>query len=261
MIVDAFMYRDEPDCLDIRLHELSRFVELTVVVEGDHTFQGNPKPLLFDFDRWADIYPIEHVVVTDWPDSTDPWAWEAHQREAVLQGLDGVPDDALVLWGDADEIPNPDVIPEAERLIRDVCPQVSLEQQLAFYHVNNVASEAWYGTQALSAGRLRANGGERSRRDRTANAIVRNGGWHWSNLGDPAWIVEKIEAFSHSEVNLPEYKDPVFLEACIRAGSEMTGRSDLNFTRLDPDDMDLPAYLLENRDRFSHLFADVKALA
>lgn len=259
MIVDCFLYRDEPECLEIRLHELSPYVELFVLVESDTTFQGNPKPLLYDPARYEG-FPIRHVVVDDMSDTDDPWERETHQRNAILRGLDGVPDDAVALIGDVDEIPRQESLPKPVQLIRESVHQISLEQVLCFYKFDLwCTSLPWYGTQVLTVGRMRQNSPQDARVNRSGNLIKSKAGWHFTNLGDPDWIIDKIEAFSHSEVNLPKYKDPVLLQRCIDEGREMTGRTDLTF-EVD-ESGDLPEWLLENRDRFAHLFAKAKVKA
>jgi beta-1,4-mannosyl-glycoprotein beta-1,4-N-acetylglucosaminyltransferase len=45
MIYDCFMFCDELDLLEIRLHELADLVDKFVVVEGDLTLSGKPKPV------------------------------------------------------------------------------------------------------------------------------------------------------------------------------------------------------------------------
>ena len=54
------------------------------------TFSGKPKPLYFaeNTDRFSPwTRRITHVVADDMPSGPDPWAREAHQRDAVIRGL------------------------------------------------------------------------------------------------------------------------------------------------------------------------------
>ena len=48
MIYDCFSYWDEDLLLDLRLNTLDKFVDYFVIVEGNKTWQNNPKNLQFD---------------------------------------------------------------------------------------------------------------------------------------------------------------------------------------------------------------------
>ena len=48
MIYDCFSYWDEDLLLDLRLNILDKIVDRFVIVEGDKTWQNNPKKLKFD---------------------------------------------------------------------------------------------------------------------------------------------------------------------------------------------------------------------
>jgi hypothetical protein len=253
MIFDAFIFRDEFDCLEIRLHELSSVVDHFVLVEGDLTFQGNPKALEFEkrkeeFTDW----PIVHVAVTDWPITDDPWVREAHQRNAILHGIFEAADEDMVLISDADEIPRPSAVKAAEKRLKQGSFQVGFEQALYFYQVNNRCEMPWHGTQAMTAAGCRMRNPEGARSARSITDEVKNAGWHFCNLGDVDWLIDKIESFSHTEVNEPHIKDREHLEKCIEQGLVIDGRTDMEF---ELDDEGLPAYLLENPERLSRLFA------
>ena len=45
MIYDCFSYWDEDLLLDLRLNILNKFVDYFVIVEGNKTWQNNPKKL------------------------------------------------------------------------------------------------------------------------------------------------------------------------------------------------------------------------
>ena len=46
-IYDCFSYMDEDLLLDLRLNILNQYVDYFVIVEGDKTWQNNPKKLKF----------------------------------------------------------------------------------------------------------------------------------------------------------------------------------------------------------------------
>ena len=67
VIYDCFTFFNELDLLDIRLHELASTVDVFVLAEAPLTFQGQPKPLVFQEHRnryRTYLDKIRHVVVT-----------------------------------------------------------------------------------------------------------------------------------------------------------------------------------------------------
>lgn len=254
MIFDCFMFSNEWDCLEIRLHELSGVVDRFVLVEGDLTFQGNPKPLEFEqrMDEFSD-WPIIHVAVTDqgkWPDS-GPWEREAHQRNSMIRGFTEAAEEDMVMVSDADEIPRPSAVKEAEQRLEQGSFQVGFEQTLYFYQVNNRCQMPWHGTQAMTAAGCRMRNPEGARSARSITDEVEDAGWHFCNLGDVDWLIGKIESFSHTEVNEPQFKNREHLVNCIENSLVIDGRTDMEF---EVDEEGLPDYLLENRERLGRLF-------
>ena len=52
MIYDCFSYLDEDLLLDLRLNIMDKFVDFFVIVEGNKTWQNNPKKLQFNIDKF-----------------------------------------------------------------------------------------------------------------------------------------------------------------------------------------------------------------
>jgi beta-1,4-mannosyl-glycoprotein beta-1,4-N-acetylglucosaminyltransferase len=260
VIYDCVLFRNEFELLEIRLHELAPYVDRFVLVEGPITFQGNPKPLYFDESDRFQEFPITHIIASS-ERKDDPWANEEHQRNAILYGLKEAGPDDIVLFGDVDEIPRGDKIPEAVERIEPGTDRLSFSQELCFYHLNaRSTTDKWLGTQAMRRSYLQSPGMVRAERNSDHN-VIPGGGIHACNMGDVDWLISKMESFSHTEVNTPEYKDPDFLAKCIREHREVTGRDDLEFEVLDPEKIWLPEYVRENRKRFAHLFAEVEVKA
>ena len=47
-VFDLFLFNDEVELLEIRLHELRGAVDAFILVEGNATFSGQPKPKVFE---------------------------------------------------------------------------------------------------------------------------------------------------------------------------------------------------------------------
>ena len=54
-IYDCFSYWDEDLLLDLRLNILNEYVDYFVIVEGNKTWQNNPKKLRFNIDKFPNF--------------------------------------------------------------------------------------------------------------------------------------------------------------------------------------------------------------
>ena len=52
MLFDCFSYWDEDTLLELRLNILNDLVDFFVIVEGNKTWQNNPKNLKFNIDKF-----------------------------------------------------------------------------------------------------------------------------------------------------------------------------------------------------------------
>lgn len=198
MIVDCFTFADELDMLEARLTELEDRVDRFVLVEAPLTFQGNPKPLHYAdhaarFARW----PITHVVA-DLADG-DAWAREGSQREAMMLGLDGVPDDALIVVSDVDEI---------WRATTDLSlydgPILVLELANYIYNMGLRHPDEWCGpvvtVKSTLAGTSEPFQTLRGCRNHPRPPRVQNAGWHLTWFGGLQACQQKLRSFSHTEL-------------------------------------------------------------
>ena len=108
MIYDCFSYWDEDLLLDLRLNILDNYVDYFVIVEGNKTWQNNPKKLRFEIDKFKKFKDkIIYVPVRDLPDGADPYLRENHQRNSIIKGLKNSKENDLIIISDLDEIPDP----------------------------------------------------------------------------------------------------------------------------------------------------------
>ncbi len=119
MIYDCFSYWDEDLLLELRLNILDKIVDHFVIVEGDKTWQNNPKELKFDIKKFQKFRnKIIYIPVTDLPDGEDPYLRENHQRNSISRGIKNAKDDDIILISDLDEIPNPNSIKNFKHKMR-----------------------------------------------------------------------------------------------------------------------------------------------
>ena len=262
MIYDCFSYWDEDLLLDLRLKILNKFVDYFVIVEGNKTWQNNPKELRFDLNKFKEFKDkIIYVPVTDLPDGDDPYLRENFQRNSILKGLnDARPDDTIII-SDLDEIPNPKKISIFKSNMK-----YAVFKQMHFYYKLNLRSRNnpfWYGSRICNYKNLKSPQWLRNlkfkkrpfwRIDKARlNNIIEDGGWHFCNLKSPEKLLYKYKNLceTNDPVNFKEKIDEKYLnldeiKKKIENQVDIIGRND-NFTKVALNE-NFPEYLLNNKE-------------
>src|SRR6266852_322873 len=154
-VYDCFIFNDELNLLDIRLHELAPVVDKFILVESAFTFSGKSKPIVFqeNKERYKD-YPIQayytSMFVVGDPTPQQIWNNEILQRNALL--VPGIQDDDIMMISDVDEIPSREVVSQLKG------EPTKLEQRFSYYYLNMVQQDprtVWYGTTVATAKEIR----------------------------------------------------------------------------------------------------------
>lgn len=280
-VFDCFIFFDELDLLEIRLHELSGVVDRFVLAEATRTFSGAPKPLHFEENRerfraFADR--LVHVVVDDMPlAGKSRWDREAYQRNQLARGLaDAQPNDLIIL-SDVDEIPRADAV--STMVATGLRPNdvACFELRMYNYFLNFEAGERWLRLGPRACLRSRLPGMQQLRLvkgpspDLVRNAlrglrawfdvgrpvrrsVYRDAGWHFTYLGGVEQIQRKLRARAGDNAPKPHLNDD-WLLGRIRDGVVTTPRSTARLI-LRPLGDEFPHYVVENRQRFAHLIHD-----
>lgn len=200
-IFDCFTFFNELEILELRLMTLDPLVDHFVLVEADLTHTGKPKEFIFEAnkDRFSQyLNKIIYVKVQNLPDYSinDIWKAENFQRNCIVRGLDGVIKfKDKVIISDLDEIPNPDTI-VANLKTND---PVTMVQYLFYYHVNCLQNQLWSGSILATYPYYGTPQQLRNRSRRGENAVS-NGGWHYSYMGGPQRIKEKVDNIAESHL-------------------------------------------------------------
>jgi hypothetical protein len=201
----------EPDLLECRLRELDGADARHVIVEGNLTFQGQPKRLTFidqqeRFRPWADR--ITYVSIT--PRASVPgkqpgetWAREHFSRQATAYGLReaGAEPGDLILHGDVDEIPSREAIASLREHAGEITP-CKLELRFFMFAVDWEVPWRWHAPSVMRYGQL----SDFTQLRETGWPVyphVRPAGWHLTWLGGEQAARDKVHAFSHDEA-IPE---------------------------------------------------------
>jgi len=283
MIYDCFSFFNELDLLEIRLNVLKDAVDKFVLVEAGETHAGNPKPLYFKENeaRFAEFKDrIIYVCIEKFPEicKTD-WGRENYQRNAIAEGLKNAKDDDTILISDLDEIPRTEKIAEYAGT-----PGIKVfDQRYYAYYLNyrNVLQRYWHGTRMVSyrdfchvfdgidtikndllpewvnegttASKIRCRWLPKSR---GATTIIKDGGWHFTSLGDVRRLAEKVRSFAHQEYNPGDGNlDIAALERLIAQGRGPFW--DMRCYGVPVEGSQLPEYVVQNVEKYRPLIFHV----
>ncbi len=266
MLIDAFVFFNELDLLEVRLQELYSVVDWFVLVESDKTHSGQPKPAHYAanrqrFARWND--KIRHVFIADQEAGTSLAATrrrEMGQRNEILKGLLGDPDDTLVMISDLDEIPRREIVAGLPGKIPDGTIGVFI-QKLHYYNVNTYAPDRpWPGSRIATAADVRALSPHVIRCGLgqpdgyyPRYGQINNGGWHYSYFGGTDKIQEKMSAFLHQELVSEANSETETIEQRAATGQDIWGRQDEQRFVIGAA-TDLPWAIRSDPPRWSHFF-------
>jgi beta-1,4-mannosyl-glycoprotein beta-1,4-N-acetylglucosaminyltransferase len=244
LVVDCFIFYNELELLKYRLTILNDVVDFFILVEAAHTFTGNKKELEFGNNRHLFkqfLHKIIHVVVYDAPFKYpniciargEQWENEYFQRNCIHRGLDQLknqlgPNDIIII-ADVDEIPDPRIIAD----LKSPAPayshplnNVSLEMDLYYYNLLTRLDIVWPCCKAVAYEHYIKNQMScQSIRAASAHASIKKGGWHLSYFGDASFISNKINNFSHQELNQLVYSKVDAINDNICKGADLFSRN------------------------------------
>jgi len=217
-IYDCFIFYNELELLTYRLNLLNDVVDYFVLVESTHTFVGKEKPLIFNENKHLFsefLHKIIHVIVDDMPykfphidfAKKQQWENEAHQRNCIIKGIERIidksPNDIMTIT-DLDEFPNPQVL-ESIKNGEIIVTINTLEMDFYYYNLITKAEYTWRFVTIIRLGEILNKGITCHRLRFCGRPVIPNGGWHLSYFGDSTFIQNKIQNFSHQELNKREF--------------------------------------------------------
>lgn len=251
-IFDCFTFFNELDLLEFRLEFLSDVVDYFVIVEADKTFSNKPKPYNYflnqdRFEKWK--HKIIYIPVrlnsegldfseqTEFNPDSGFFNLEAQQRNGINYVRDYVSDEDLVLIGDLDEIPNPNIF-TSERYLQPFSNivknyrGVTLSQLFHYYYFNcvQISQDTWWsGTIVVTGDIIKLYSAQQIRDQRNILVNVPLAGWHFSYLGGVEKIKTKIQSFAHQEYNRPDIINDEYLQLVIDEGKDVFNRPGFSY--------------------------------
>ncbi|TDZ40031.1 hypothetical protein C8034_v011437 [Colletotrichum sidae] len=259
-IYDLLLINTELEMLELRLGQMAPYVDYFVILESDLTFTDLPKPMYVTenmhlFKPWHDKMLVRKMDM-DAMKGSSTWDREGKSRNAMydqvipnLTGEQAANTDDVLIVSDVDEIPKPEVL----RALRncDVPLRTTIHSKIYYYSYQWLGRNDWTHPQATlyrGADTVLPN----DLRGNADDYHFRYGGWHCSYCFSTVdEMANKINSFSHSELNKPEFKDPDWIVQVARRGNDIFGRES-NLDRVE-ENHDVPDYVKRNSDKFSYL--------
>jgi len=250
-VFDGFIFNDELDLLEYRLREIGENIDAMVIVESEWTFQGKPKPLVFQenkkrFMRYAD--KIIHVPVHEYCAGL-AWDQEAYQRNMILRGLKECRDDDMIIVSDVDEIPRRSIVKFLKTNEHKHNDIAGLSFRYFRFFLNARLPLMWTRPVALPYGLLKLIGPNRARElmiksESPIVDLIYDAGWHFSSLGGIEAELKKYQENSHIEIT---ERQPTREELQKAYGSGRLGNEwgNLRFERIDAS---FPEFVVTNRE-------------
>jgi beta-1,4-mannosyl-glycoprotein beta-1,4-N-acetylglucosaminyltransferase len=256
-IYDCFLFFNENDLLEIRLNELSNIVDYFVIVESKYTFTKKDKPFNLDLKRFEKFKDkIIYIQHQDFIRSPNPWDMEKHQRNKLIDGLNSfnkASNEDLIILSDLDEIPKASKIIEAFYLIyKNNQKYIKFNLKNYYYALNNKMTEPNNLLGPACTKRENINTMQDLRKN-NEYTLIQDSGWHYSFVQSLENIINKMQAYSHQEVNKYPNNDLSFIKDRIETGHGHFAHSGEIFKIVKLNSKNCPKYVLKNKKKYDKL--------
>ena len=233
-IVDCFMFYNELDLLNYRLNILNHVVDYFIIVESMYTFMGNEKKLYYNENKelFKDFNEkIIHIIIDEVPYKTpnvnnkEQWINEIFQRNAISRGIKSneLSLEDLLIVADLDEIPDPNTLDKIKKGIITVTFNTLLLDNY-YYNLNSKVHTNPESTKIITYEKYKELNISCNDIRHSTTPNILNGGWHLSYFGDPHFIKNKMNEFSHQEYNNDTYTNLHTIEEKIKNFKDMYNR-------------------------------------
>jgi len=291
-IFDCTTFYNEKMMMDVRFNVLSQYVSKFIVVESTFSHSGKKKKLNFNIDDYPkfkdkiiylviDHEPIELIKKENLElDSVSKRLNSLKRIEQsynyMTKGIKDASDDDLIMLSDNDEIP------DLSKLNLDkIQNNFVIFEQLFFYYKFNLLYDrmSWYGTKACKKKKLKKFSTLRNIKNKKYPfwrldtifsdtkqknvRIIKNGGWHFTNLKTPDELFEKLSNFGHHDefeklnITIESLKDKINKKEVFYdhfADKEIKDKWSDSYKLKKIDNSFLPKYLNDNHEKFNEWF-------
>ena len=225
-IYDCTTFYSEHMMLDVRFHALNDYVEKFIVTESLYSHSGQPKKLNFDINNYPKFKDkIIYLVIDQEPDDLIKIEnTKEHQGlkrinslkrielsyNYMMKATENLANDDLIILSDNDEIPNLN-----SKQFKQSNKNVFIFKQLFFYYKFNLLYDLmpWFGSKACKKKSLKSFSWLRNLKSKkysfwrldtyfnenklTNLEIIKDGGWHFTNIKTPEELYIKMTNFGH----------------------------------------------------------------
>lgn len=237
-IIDAFMFFNEKDITYLRIKELYNYVDFFIINELSTTHKGIPKQSTFwDDERLIQFkdkinykfininHKFDLLFQTYFQDTAHfKGSWTEHeQRLRLMDQIEelNLQDNDLILFSDCDEVPNKNIFINLQNY--DV---VAFNQMFFVHYINLYTNKNVTGTISIKYKELKNINAESNnlglqllRRHKDYIPRLENGGWHYSYMGGPKTMSEKVVSIYEGDPNTKlkeENESKKFIEETIK---------------------------------------------
>ncbi|XP_073020319.1 uncharacterized protein [Primulina eburnea] len=266
-VYDVVLFNNEVDILKIRWKELYPYVTEFVLLESNSTFTGLPKPYVFssvqDQFKFLEARLTYGQVPGRFKKGENPFVEEAYQRLALdyLLKQAGIQDDDLLIMSDVDEIPSQHTI-NLLRWCDGIPPVLHLRLKNYLYSFEFLVDDSSWRASV----HIYQSGKTKYAHYRQSDEILVDSGWHCSFcFRHIREFIFKMKAYSHVDrVRFSHFLNPTRIQRAICKGDDLFDMLPEEYTfkeiigKMGPiphsySAVHLPAYLLENADRYKFL--------
>ena len=288
-IIDSFMFFDESMLLDLRLNILNKYVSKFIICESTYNHNGERKKLNFDIKEFTKFKSkIEYIVLDKEPDNLkvinkndsaelkesktldNALIRENFQRNFALKKINESKDDDLILINDLDEIPDLKNFSYKKKI-------TIFKQKMLYFKFDLIYKNlSWTGSKICKKKDLFSPQWLRniktriyplwrldiffSKKKYNDIEIIKNGGWHFTNIKTAEEIHHKMKSFLHhyeyenSGLNSENIKK-LIKEKKALYNYNVDQRADKwsKNSELEKIDLDLlPNYIKINKDKYKN---------
>ena len=290
-IYDCTTFYSEHMMLDVRFNILDEHVHKFVVVESLYSHSGEKKDLNFDIKNYPKFKDkIIYLVIDHEPSDLIQVNSNTTQQQKrinslkrielsydyMLNAIDDASDDDIIILSDNDEIPNL----RSEQFKKNK-NNILIFEQLFFYYKFNLLYDRmnWFGSKACKKKYLKSFSWLRNQKNKkypfwrvdtyfsklknTNLQIIKDGGWHFTNIKSPQELFKKMKNFGHhdefdlSGLTMEDLKKKIDNKKVFYnhfADKENLDKWNFEYDLKIISDKLLPTYLSKNKEKYREWF-------
>ena len=290
-IFDCTTFYSEHLMLDVRFHILNEKVNKFIVVESLFSHSGKPKKLNFDIKNYQKFKDkINYIIIEKEPEGLiiNQKLSSAEKRlnslkrveqsyDYMAKSLNDAEDNDLIILSDNDEIPNLN-----SKQFLNSKKNIFIFEQLFFYYKFNLHYDLmnWFGSKACRKKKLMSMSWLRNLKNKQYPfwrfdtlfsktkynnlEIIKDGGWHFTNLMTAEKLYEKMSNFGHhnefdeSGLKINDIKNKIenremFYNHFLDQTNPNKWKNDYKLKIINENK--LPLYVIQNKEKFKEWFA------